>query len=184
MKNKILLLLSMMVVFLLVVSCAPSQTGKAAEAELEQLSDAELEQVIAEGEAAGSAAVAGQATATSRVAAGKLPSAYKVAYKRLQKSLVVAPIALSGCGAAYDQYGKLVFLGATCGDLTKPYCNNNKCVDSEESKKACTPIPKAELCVWGQTCGNILDNCGATIQCGSLCGDLQKPYCDNNKCHG
>ena len=86
MKKNILVILGVLAVSLLMVSCAPAQTGKAVEAELEQLSDAELEQVIAEGEAAQSAAVAGQATASSKVAAAKLPYAYKVAYARLKST--------------------------------------------------------------------------------------------------
>ena len=82
MRKAILVVLSILAVSLLMVSCAPQPAGKAAEAELEQLSDAELEQAIAEGEAAESKALAGQAY--SAVLVKRLPSAYKVAYKRVK----------------------------------------------------------------------------------------------------
>jgi len=95
-------MVSILAFSLLVVSCAPAQSGKAAEAELEQLSDAELEQAIAEGEAAESAAVAGQAGGPeARVSASKLGAAYKVAYKRLSSKPLVAQLVPS-CPSTYE----------------------------------------------------------------------------------
>ena len=105
MRKAILVVLSILAVSLLMVSCAPQPAGKAVEAELEQLSDAELEQAIAEGEAAESKALAGQAY--SAAATQKLLPAYKVAYKRVKAARVKAAAQPAACQQRGWECGEL-----------------------------------------------------------------------------
>lgn len=107
MRKAILVVLSILAVSLLMVSCARQPAGKAVEAELEQLSDAELERVITEGEAAESKALAGQAY--SAAATQKLPSAYKVAYQR------VKAVPSSACQERGWECGELILQKVNCG---------------------------------------------------------------------
>lgn len=133
--SKISLLISVLLILIVVVSCAPQMTDEELEAELAKLTPEEREELLADLEAKEGGALAGQAYQAKYV--------QKISPKVLKTSSTLVKQAIG---------------------------------------KTCTPKTKSELCFIDQTCGDIPDGCGGVVQCGELCGNLQKPYCVNNIC--
>ncbi|HLD79366.1 MAG TPA: YCF48-related protein [Candidatus Nanoarchaeia archaeon] len=170
MKTKILLLMSLAVVLLLVVSCAPKMTDEELEAELSKLSPEELEEVTAE-----DSALAGKArTKLTDPNLIKLRNAYRRTPTKCDDSDKVVPPSYpnSQNGENYFVKGTATFSGGTGMD---------RCVDGKGNtipegtlieEHSCTSIPT----------GKHVDFVNDCTKVGKTLGELYFPGTTNWKC--
>lgn len=180
MKNKILLLLSMMVIFLFVVSCAPQMTDEELKAELAKLTPEERAELLADLEAKESGSLAGQAVKAKYV--GKVSARLLTAKPALVRSAIAtlpsATVGQTTCSdtdadaanpTGLDEFkkGTLTWSGGSYEDA----CGNDKTL----RENYCSAVPNGQRMTKTVLCSDFDAKLGGTWKCVDGACKKQEP---------